>query len=94
MFFAMYVKMCVLGPYSQNILRLKVAPNLPIKKKIFKIMGVSVLNLGLLNFSSKSISQSILVLKLAPKSVKPTHNYPRMAVAGNLPQNINIFRNI
>ncbi len=48
-----------LGPYSQNILRLKVAPNLPIKEKILKIVDVSVLNLGLLDFCSKSISQSV-----------------------------------
>ncbi len=27
-----------LGPYSQNILRLKVAPNSPIKEKILKIV--------------------------------------------------------
>ncbi len=33
-------------------------------------MGVSVLNLELLNFCSKSISQSVLSLQLAPKSLK------------------------
>ncbi len=26
-----------------------------------------------------------------PKSLRPTHNYPKMAVAGNLPRNINIL---
>jgi len=26
-----------------------------------------------------------------PKSLRPTHNYPKMAVAGNVPRNINIL---
>ncbi len=33
-------------------------------------MGMSVPNLGLQNVCSKSISQRVLALKLAPKSVK------------------------
>ena len=33
--------------YSQSILGLKVAPNLPIYEKLLKMMGVSVLTLGL-----------------------------------------------
>ncbi len=28
-------------------------------------------------------------MKRTPKSLRPTHNYPKMAVAGNLPRNIN-----
>ncbi len=31
------------------------------------------------------------VVKRTPKSVIPTHNYPKMAVVGNLPQKINIL---
>ncbi len=67
---------------------------------MLKMVGVSVLNVGLLHFCFKSISQSLLPLKLCPKSVKcdltpkslrPTHNYPKMPVAGNLPQNITIL---
>ncbi len=57
------------GPCSQNIFRIKVAHNSPIQEKTLKIT-VSVLNVGLLNVCSKSISQSVLALKLAPKSVK------------------------
>ncbi len=37
------------------------------------------------------ICESVGVVKRTPKSLKPTHNYPKMAVAGNLPQNINIL---
>ncbi len=59
---------------------------------------MSILNLVLLHVYSKSISQSVLALKLAPNHIKrvvkrsrksliPTHNYPKMAVSGNLPQN-------
>ncbi len=51
-----------LWPYSQNILRLKVTPNLPIYEKLLNIIGVSVLILGLLYFCSKSISRSVLAL--------------------------------
>ncbi len=41
-----------LGPYSLNILRLNIGHNLPILEKILKIMGMSVLNVGLLHFYS------------------------------------------
>ena len=45
------------GPYSQIILRLKVAPNLMIKEKHLKLMGVAVLNseiVGVSVFSAKT----------------------------------------
>jgi len=58
-------------------------------------MGVSVLNLGILNFCFKSISLKICetlgVVKRTPKSLRPNLNYPKLAVANNLPRNINIL---
>ncbi len=36
-----------------------------------------------------SICETLGVVKRTPKSPRPTHNYSKMAVAGNLPQNLN-----
>ena len=59
------------GLYSQRILRLKVAPYRRIYEQLLKIMGVSVVTLGLLIFENKSYSQNILGLKVAPESGRP-----------------------
>ncbi len=36
-----------------------------------------------------SICETLGVVKRTPKSPRPTHNYSKMAVADNLPQNLN-----
>ncbi len=56
-----------LGLYSQKVLRLKVAPSAEFCEQFLKIRGMSLLILGTVNFSSKSNSQSFLMLEAAPK---------------------------
>ncbi len=56
-----------LGLYSQKVLRQKVAPSAEIWEQLLKIMGMWLLILGIVNFSSKSNSQSFLMLEAAPK---------------------------
>ncbi len=41
--------------------------------------------------TSSLICETLGVVKRTPKSQRPTHNYPKMAVVNNLPQNINIL---
>lgn len=53
-------------------------------------MGVSVLNLGFLIFWSKSISQSILVLKPAPKCLGPVFTKQLTAKSGSYPSNFGV----
>ena len=57
------------GPYSQSILRLKVAPNLPIYEKLLKNNGCVSPNFGTKTylFLTKSNSRSPLTLEEAPK---------------------------
>ncbi len=56
-----------LGLYSQKVLRPKVAPSAEFCEQFLKIRGMSLLILGTVHFSTKSNSQSFLMLEAAPK---------------------------